>query len=95
MSFDEAKAWYDGYQLVTHRRNGDVCSSMYSPKSVVEAMLRHQFGTYWNQTETYEAYVTNLRSELITCLPAICEANFECGQFPLEAYIDMDMDGTM
>ena len=27
----------------------------YSPKSVVEAMLRHKFGTYWNQTETYEA----------------------------------------
>ena len=24
-------------------------------KSVVEAMLRHKFGTYWNQTETYEA----------------------------------------
>lgn len=28
---------------------------MYNPKSVVEAMLRHKFGTYWNQTETYEA----------------------------------------
>ena len=33
----------------------DECYSMYSPKSVVEAMLRHKFGTYWNQTETYEA----------------------------------------
>ncbi|MFQ8995462.1 MAG: PD-(D/E)XK nuclease domain-containing protein [Agathobaculum sp.] len=29
--------------------------AMCSPKSVVEAMLRHKFGTYWNQTETYEA----------------------------------------
>ena len=29
--------------------------SIYSPKSVVEAMLRHKFGTYWNRTETYEA----------------------------------------
>ena len=28
---------------------------MYNPKSVVEAMLRHRFGTYWNRTETYEA----------------------------------------
>ena len=28
---------------------------MYSPKSVVDAMLHHQFGTYWNRTETYEA----------------------------------------
>ena len=55
MSFDEAKMWYDGYQLVAHRQTGDECYSMYSPKSVVEAMLRHKFGTYWNQTETYEA----------------------------------------
>lgn len=55
MSFEEAKAWYNGYQLVNHRRSGDICYSMYSPKSVVEAMLRHRFGTYWNQTETYEA----------------------------------------
>lgn len=55
MSFEEAKAWYDGYSMVTHTEKGDVCHSMYSPKSVVEAMLRHKFGTYWNQTETYEA----------------------------------------
>lgn len=55
MSFEEAKAWYDGYHLVTHMREGDVCHSIYSPKSVVEAMLRYKFGTYWNQTETYEA----------------------------------------
>ncbi len=55
MNFDEAKMWYDGYQLITHRQDGDKYYSMYSPKSVVEAMLRHKFGTYWNQTETYEA----------------------------------------
>lgn len=55
MSFEEAQAWYDGYQLVSHKKGGDVCYSMYSPKSVVEAMLRHKYGTYWNQTETYEA----------------------------------------
>lgn len=55
MSFDDAKTWYDGYQLIAHRRTGDEKYSMYSPKSVVEAMMRHKFGTYWNQTETYEA----------------------------------------
>ena len=55
MSFEEAKTWYDGYQLIAHRQTGDKIYSMYSPKSVVEAMLRHKFGTYWNQTETYEA----------------------------------------
>lgn len=55
MSFEEARAWYDGYELVTHSMRGDVHYSMYNPKSVVESMLRHKFGTYWNQTETYEA----------------------------------------
>ena len=55
MHFDEAKTWYDGYQLISHQQTGDTHYSMYSPKSVVEAMLRHKFGTYWNQTETYEA----------------------------------------
>ncbi|WP_455503700.1 AAA family ATPase [Blautia sp.] len=55
MSFQEAKAWYDGYELVSYSRDKQICHSMYSPKSVVEAMMRHQYGTYWNQTETYEA----------------------------------------
>ena len=55
MSFEDAKTWYDGYRLIAHRQTGNECYSMYSPKSVVEAMLRHKFGTYWNQTETYEA----------------------------------------
>ena len=55
MSFQEAKAWYDGYELISYSRERQICYSMYSPKSVVEAMMRHQYGTYWNQTETYEA----------------------------------------
>ena len=55
MNFEKAKIWYDGYQLVEHKKEKEECHSMYSPKSVVEAMLRHKFGTYWNQTETYEA----------------------------------------
>lgn len=55
MSFEEARAWYDGYRLVSHSRLGKQVYSMYNPKSVVEAMLRHKFGPYWNQTETYEA----------------------------------------
>ena len=55
MSFEETRAWYDGYDLVSHSRDGDSRFSMYSPKSVVESMLRHKFGAYWNQTETYEA----------------------------------------
>lgn len=55
MDFDEARAWYDGYELVTYSKDGNTCHSMYNPKSVVESMLSHKYGTYWNRTETYEA----------------------------------------
>ena len=55
MNFEETRAWYNGYHLWKHTRQESKMLAMYSPKSVVEAMLRHKFGTYWNQTETYEA----------------------------------------
>ncbi len=64
MSFEEAQAWYDGYELVTHSMDGDTHYAMYSPKSVVESMLRHKFGTYWNQTETYEALKVYIQMNL-------------------------------
>lgn len=64
MSFEEAQAWYDGYRLHTHTKEGTVCHSIYSPKSVVEAMLRHKFGTYWNQTETYEALKVYIQMDM-------------------------------
>lgn len=64
MNFEEARTWYDGYGLVQHERTGEIRYSMYSPKSVVEAMLRHKFGTYWNQTETYEALKLYIRMNL-------------------------------
>ena len=56
MSFEEAKSWYDGYELITMKTCVDATiHSMYSPKSVVDAMISHVYDTYWNQTETYEA----------------------------------------
>ena len=55
MSFEEASAWYNGYHLISHGEGVRKVHSMYSPKSVVEAMQKRKFGTYWNQTETYEA----------------------------------------
>lgn len=64
MSFDEAKTWYDGYKLIVHRQSEDEYFSMYSPKSVVEAMMRHKFGTYWNQTETYEALKVYIQMDM-------------------------------
>ena len=54
MSF-EAKTWYDGYQLVAHRQWKDECYSMYNPKSVVEAMLRHKLEHTGIRQKLYEA----------------------------------------
>ncbi|MDR1558230.1 MAG: PD-(D/E)XK nuclease domain-containing protein, partial [Clostridiales bacterium] len=40
--------WYDGYRFPG-------AETIYSPKSVVEAITRKRCSDYWNQTETYEA----------------------------------------
>lgn len=48
MDFEECRAWYDGYSFPN-------CPHVYSPKSVVDAMINGRFGSYWNKTETYEA----------------------------------------
>ncbi len=65
MSFEEAKAWYDGYELVEIKKGGKTdLHSMYSPKSVVDAMLSHVYDTYWNQTETYEALKVYIQMNL-------------------------------
>lgn len=47
-SLEEIKEWYDGYRFETE-------PSVYSPRSVVEAVLSGVCDTYWNQTETFEA----------------------------------------
>lgn len=47
MSYSETKRWYDGYQLTE--------MSVYNPRSVVMAMTRHIYDSYWTKTETYEA----------------------------------------
>lgn len=54
-SFEETQTWYDGYELTTMSGNELKTYAMYSPKSVVDAMLSGIFDNYWNQTETYEA----------------------------------------
>ena len=48
MDYEEAEQWYDGYHL---GKGLDI----YSPRSVVRAMLNRRFDNYWNQTETFEA----------------------------------------
>ena len=54
-NFEETKAWYDGYELISMEGEKQKIFSMYSPKSVVDAMLSGLFDNYWNQTETFEA----------------------------------------
>lgn len=48
MNLAEMKDWYDGY----HFSRG---VSVYSPKSVIEAVTSGICDSYWNQTETFEA----------------------------------------
>lgn len=60
-SFEETQAWYDGYDLVAVEGASLRTYSMYSPKSVVDAMLSGIFDNYWNQTETYEALKVYIR----------------------------------
>lgn len=52
MAFSETQKWYDGYRLTgTDKKQYHI----YSPRSVVSAMLSGIYDTYWNQTETFEA----------------------------------------
>lgn len=48
MDFEEAQRWYDGYSF-------DGLQHVYSPNSVVKAMLRKKFSNYWTQTVAYES----------------------------------------
>ena len=48
MDYEECKRWYDGYDM------GEM-KEIFSPRSVVSAMERKRFGSYWTQTGSYEA----------------------------------------
>ena len=42
------KKWYDGYSF-------DESLHLYNPNSVVKAIQRKKFSSYWTQTETFES----------------------------------------
>ena len=48
MDYEECKRWYDGYDLKT-------VNEVFSPRSVVSAMMNREYGSYWTQTGSYEA----------------------------------------
>lgn len=51
LDFDEAKLWYDGYTVGPLR-------SMYNPFSVMEAVTKQKFRSYWKRTSVAEALTT-------------------------------------
>ena len=48
MDYEEMSRWYNGYRFKG-------MPAVYSPQSVVAALLRGIFDDYWNKTESYEA----------------------------------------
>ncbi|MCD7819030.1 MAG: ATP-binding protein, partial [Lachnospiraceae bacterium] len=48
MDFEEMKCWYDGYSY-------EGIGSVYSPNSVMSALRRRSFRSYWSSSETYES----------------------------------------
>lgn len=48
VEFAQMKHWYDGYSF-------RYLKSVYNPNSVIEAIKREEFGSYWTRTETYES----------------------------------------
>ena len=67
MDFDTAKTWYNGYLI-----DG---LHMYNPNSVVQAMLDHDFDSYWKNTSSFESINTfinmnyeGLKDDVLTML---------------------------
>ncbi len=51
MSFEEAKKWYDGYEF-------SEVGAIYNPYSVMQAMRKKKFGSYWQRTSAAESLMT-------------------------------------
>ncbi len=51
LSFETARAWYDGYFPNTK-------GHIFCPNSMIEAVLNRRFDCYWTKTETYESLKT-------------------------------------
>ncbi|MBQ9062423.1 MAG: AAA family ATPase, partial [Eubacterium sp.] len=53
VSFDECRQWYDGY-----RQHG---YEIYNPESVVKAVRKKTFSSYWGKTSSYEVISDRIR----------------------------------
>lgn len=91
LDFHEVQHWYDGYVL----GNG---LHVYSPKSVLDAVSRQRFGSYWTQTETYESlktYITmnfdGLKDVIISMLGDVkCEIDTKTFQNDMTTFHSKD-----
>lgn len=63
--FDEMKKWYDGYLLEKLH--------VYSPKSVISAIEKGKFRSYWVNTETYEALKIYIDMNMVGLRDSIIE----------------------
>ncbi len=61
MDFATTQDWYDGYRFVMGREGQEKVISIYSPRSVVMAMLNEAYASYWTYTETYTALKTYIQ----------------------------------
>lgn len=51
---DELRNWYDGYQIGSE-------NSIYNPYSIMKAVLRGNYNSYWQTTSAYDSVVTYIR----------------------------------
>lgn len=56
MCFDEAEKWYDGYSVGEE-------TSIYNPYSVMMAMQRKKYASYWRKTSAAESLVTYINMD--------------------------------
>ncbi len=73
LNFDAVRQWYDGYRLSNIPSSGispetsfqrDLGAfEIYSPLSVVNAVMFRRLENYWNKTETYEALAEYIRMD--------------------------------
>ena len=69
LNFEEAKKWYDGYDFPE-------VGAIYNPYSVMQAVRKKKFGSYWQKTSAAESLMTYINmdfeglQETIACLIA-------------------------
>ena len=80
MSFEDAREWYDGYELPE-------AGAIYNPYSVMQAMRKKKFGSYWQKTSAAESLMTYINmdfdglQEIIARLIAGEEVEVRTGRF--------------